>query len=213
MELEMRSNDMTALDGVAGLQPPDADTLSRVVKMALDTGEVKSVAAGYELFRSYRLAVVVGTEVAESPAHQAALLTAVNTGRRAMLGGVMVAGNLDVPLLVPLPNSSSLADAVVHLGGRLVGEAPAEVPLLALGDVNVPSDCSLSLAVTFEDWRGGVIPCAERRRLAEAATITPAAVLAGALGVSEVFQHLRGNPIAGQRSVGLSLWSPGHEDW
>ena len=41
----------------------------------------------------------------------------------------------------------------------------------------------------------------------------PAAVLAGAIGVSEVFQHLRGNPMAGRRSVGLSLWSPDRLDW
>lgn len=209
----MISNDVTATAEVAGVETPDADTLSRVVKMALDTGEVESVAAGYELFRSYRLAVVVGSEVAESPAHQAALLTVVNTARRAMLGGVMVVGNVNVPLRVPLPHGGSLAEAVVNLGGRLLREAPAGVPVLTLGGVIVQSDCPLSLAITFEDWRGGVIPNSEGRRLPESCAISPAAVLAGALGVSEVFQHLRGNPMAGQRSVGLSLWSPEHQDW
>jgi hypothetical protein len=35
-------------------------------------------------------------------------------------------------------------------------------------------------------------------------------VLAGALGVSEVFQHVRGtNAAAGRRDIGLSLWKPG----
>ncbi len=67
--------------------------------------------------------------------------------------------------------------------------------------------------MTFEDWRGGVIPAPANRRLNESRAITTAAVLAGALGVSEVFQFLRGNPMAGSRSVGLSLWAPGHEDW
>jgi len=34
-------------------------------------------------------------------------------------------------------------------------------------------------------------------------------VLAGALAVSEAFQHVRGgNPMAGRRTVGLSLWRP-----
>jgi hypothetical protein len=40
-----------------------------------------------------------------------------------------------------------------------------------------------------------------------------AATLAGALAVSEVFQHLRGNVMAGRRDVGLSLWNPGQLDW
>ena len=32
-----------------------------------------------------------------------------------------------------------------------------------------------------------------------------------AIGVSEAFQNLRGNVVAGRRSTGLSLWEPGHE--
>jgi hypothetical protein len=192
----------------------DADSLSRVVKMALDTGEVESVAAGYELFRSYRVAVAVGRDTVGSVAHQTALLTIVNTARRALLGGVDVAGDLDVPLLAPLPGCKTIADAVSHLGGRCVNELEVDAPLLTLGSVGgVAHHHRVSLAVTFQDWRGGVIPTADNRRLGENPTITPAAVLAGALGVSEVFQHLRGNPLAGQRSVGLSLWSPADTDW
>jgi hypothetical protein len=192
----------------------DADTLNRVVKMALDTGEAATVGAGYELFRSYRLAVLIGPELATSPAHQAALMTIVNTGRRAMLGGVFVVGALDAPLLVTIPGCTRLAEAVGHLGGLRVSETPAGVPTLILGDAAALSEPGcISLAVTFEDWRGGVIPTTEGRRLGEADAIAPAAILAGALGVSEIFQHLRGNPMAGRRSVGLSLWSPGHPEW
>jgi hypothetical protein len=213
MELEMNAHNMALNEQVPNMEPPNADSLSRVVKMALDTGEVETVAAGYELFQMYRLGVLVGAEARESPAHQAALLTVVNTARRAMLGGVMVAGNVDAPLLVSLPECRSLHDAVVNLGGRLVRELPDGVPILTVGGNVVESKYPLSLAVTFEDWRGGVIPTSEGRRLREARAITPAAVLAGAIAVSEVFQHLRGNPMAGERSVGLSLWSPEYEEW
>ena len=46
-------------------------------------------------------------------------------------------------------------------------------------------------------------------RLSESHEFTPAGVLAGALAVAEAFQFLRRNqPIAGKRSVGLSLWRP-----
>ena len=39
-----------------------------------------------------------------------------------------------------------------------------------------------------------------------------AGVVAGAIGVSEVFQHMLGSPNAGRRTVGLSLWRP-DLDW
>jgi hypothetical protein len=208
------SEDVQLISGKGATWRPDADSLNRVVKMALDTGEVATVAAGYDLFRSYSLTVLVGSQVVGSSAHQAALLTIINTARRALLGGVSVVGLCDCPLRVPLPQFGSLADAIVKLGGRIEPHAPDGTPVLALGcNGPVPGDHPVALAVTFEDWRGGVIPLSEGRRLAESEAIAPAAVLAAALGVSEVFQHLRGNPMAGGRSVGMSLWSPDRCDW
>jgi len=194
----------------------DADSLNRVVKMALDTGEAATVQAGYDLFRSYRLGVVIGQGAATSPPHQAALLTIVNAGRRSMLGGVEVAGEIDVPLRVPISGCRTLADAVKRLRGRGVKNIPKGSPTLVLGAVPPelePGKESPLLVVTFDGWRGGVIPASEGRRLEERNAIIPAAVLAGALGVSEAFQHLRGNPMAGRRSVGLSLWKPDALAW
>ena len=77
------------------------DQLHRHLKLALDTGESASLEEAQRLFGSYRLGIVVGDDVAHSPTRQAAVLTAVNTGRRSFLGGVSVEGTLDVPLLVP----------------------------------------------------------------------------------------------------------------
>lgn len=204
---------MNMMDTAACGEGTNADTLHRAVKMALDTGEVDSVAAGYALFRTYRLAIAVGPETNHSPAHQAALLTAVNAARRAMLGGVTVAGDLSGQLAVPLPGCHTLEDAVRTLGGRIVRELPAGVPALVIGGAEIRADCPSALSVTFSDWRGGVIPASEGRRLDESKAISPAAVLAGAIGVAEVFQQFRGNPMAGRRAVGMSLWSPEVEDW
>lgn len=198
----------------SGARSVDADSLSRVVKMALDAGEAASVDAAYELFRTYRLGVAVGREIESSPAHQAALLTIVNTGRRALLGGVHVAGVLDFPLLVPLPGFTTLAAAIEGLGGCSGAHLPSGAPTLIIGSSREPvTRNAVSLAVTFQDWRGGVIPISESRRLDEANGNILAAILAGALGVSEVFQNLRGNPMAGRRSVGLSLWAPDFPEW
>ena len=143
----------------------DADTINRAVKIAIDTGEVPSVQAGYELFHSYRLTVVAGPELGASAAHQAALLTIVNTGRRALLGGVEVAGELGVPLRVPFVGANRLDQAVRLLGGRVGATTSPGVPTLTLGGVADEIDPgSPSLAVTFEGWRGGAIPSSEHRR-------------------------------------------------
>lgn len=182
------------------------DTLHRGVKMALDTGEADNIETAYALFASYRMAIGLGTAGGQSPAIQAALLTMVNCGRRALLGGVEVLGNLQCPLLVDLPGlGETLGEAVVALGGLPRAEPSPQTLLAWLGD-GAPAT---ALQVTFSDWRGGVFIAGEGARLAEGMNDIPAAVLAGALAVSEVFQHLRGNPMAGNRDIGLSLWDPG----
>lgn len=181
------------------------DALHRGVKMALDNGEADSIEAAYALFASYRMTVGLGAGSGQSLAVQAALLTMVNCGRRALLGGVEVVGDLNVPLLVDLPGlGETLGEAIVNLGGEPRGEPSPQTPLAWLGD-GAPAG---ALQVTFGDWRGGVFVAGEGERLTEGANDIPAAVLAGALAVAEVFQRLRGNPMAGDRDVGLSLWDP-----
>lgn len=192
------------------LHIPTPDTLSRAVKMALDTGEVATVEAAHALFARYRLAVCVSPEAAASPAHQAALLTIVNTGRRAFLGGVHVAGDLSAPLRVPLPGlGDSLGEAVERLGGRAVAILPTDTPTVQLGGGGAASVREAPLQLTFAPWQGGVFPVGEGERLAEPAQAVLGAVLAGALAVAEAFQQVRGNPMAARRETGLSLWHPG----
>lgn len=117
---------------IAEMRP---DTLHRGVKMALDNGEADSVEAAYALFASYRMAIGLGAAGGQSPAVQAALLTMVNCGRRALLGGVEVLGDLQVPLLVDLPGlGETLGDAVVALGGTPRAELSPQTPLTWLGD-------------------------------------------------------------------------------
>lgn len=190
------------------------DALNRVVKIALDTGEADSVEAAYRLFGTYRLGVCIDAATARSPAHQAALLTIVNTGRRALLGGVSVAGALDTPLCVDLPGGhANLHAAVLALGGKVVETLPEAVPTLILG--NYAGDATgIALRITFGDWRSAVIPAGEDGpvQLEQSDAILPA-ICAAALGVSEIFQHLRGSPYAGRRTIGLSLWQPECKVW
>ena len=192
---------MTSLEDVA-------DCLNRTVKIALDTGEASSIEEAERIFVGYRLQIVVGPDIAHSPVLQAALLTAVNCAVRTFLGGVTVVGAAG-PLRVVLPPFVDLEQAVPGFGGRMAREIDPEVPTLVIGDVNDVGLDPFALRATFGEWCGGVVPIASKVRLAEGGTFTPAGVLAGALGVSEIFQRLRGGtPMACRRATGLDLWQP-----
>lgn len=186
------------------------DELHRGVKMALDTGEVPTIEAAYALFRGYRLGVAIGDDVARSASLQAAVLTIVNTARRCFLGGVEVVGALDVPLRIPWRGCGTLREAVIDLGGAPVSVCDEGLPLVAVGDATVTSsDREFAVRATFQGWAGGVTPLRSGTRLGESQEFTPSGVLAGAIAVSEAFQHVRGgNASAGRRDIGLSLWRP-----
>ena len=185
------------------------DQLHRHLKLALDTGEAASLEEAQRLFDSYRLGVAVGSSVAHSPTLQAAVLTAVNTGRRSFLGGVCVEGALDVPLLVPWDRCRTLGEAVVDLQGVVTDLTPS-IPKIVIGNGALPpAEAEFAVRATFNGWCGGVTPLDHGLHLPERQECVPAGVLAGALGVSEAFQFVSGdNAAAGRRDVGLSLWQP-----
>jgi len=185
------------------------DQLHRLVKLALDSGEAASLTEARRIFDTYRLGITVGDHVAESPTLQAGVLTAVNTGRRSFLGGVHVHGKVDVPLLVPWRGCRTLAEAVLDLGG-IAGSFDPETPTIVFGKTeSSPRGGGFGVRATFEGWCGGVAPLDDLVALPERQECVPAGVLAGALGVAEAFQFVRGgNPLAGRRDVGLSLWNP-----
>ena len=192
-----------------------ADSLNRLVKLAMDTGEVESLEEAEKLFMGYRLGVSVGDDVGHSQTHQAALLTIVNSARRCLLGGIEVEGIAGMGLLVPVPPYRSLEEAVGGLGGRVVRSVDPDVPLVVVGNAKAKNRHQFTIRVTFEGWSAGVLPLDnDDIRLGESCEFTPAGVLAGALAVTEAFQFLRGNqPIAGRRAVGLSLWRPEMPWW
>ena len=186
------------------------DSLNRLVKLAMDTGEAESLEDAHKLFAGYRLAIVAGDDVGHSPTHQATLLTIVNAGRRSLLGGIEVEGIAGMDLLVPVRPYCSLEEAVAGLGGHVVQAASPDTPLVAIGNASVKMARSFLVRTTFEGWTAGIVPYARYdMRLAEEHEFTPAGVLAGALAVAEAFQFFRRNqPAAGRREVGLSLWRP-----
>jgi hypothetical protein len=197
----------------------DHTRLHRTAKYFMDSGRAATHDDAMGILRGFGASIRVGLEAAASIAHQIALLTLVNLARRTLLGGVEVLGLPDVPLLVPLARARSLADAVVELGGTLATAGNPLWPAAQIGMVSPPAAIT-SWQLTWEGWRGGVVPRHDARRLSDDAANSLAAAMAAAAmaaaaaaAAAELFAwHANDHPMAGRRTAGLSLWNPG-ADW
>jgi hypothetical protein len=187
----------------------DAESMHRLVKLALDAGEVASPEEAVALFSGYRLRIVLGRGWAETLAGQACFVTAVNTAARAFLGGVEVYGELDAVLRVPLFEGRDAATVALELGATVNVQAQGEMPTLVLGawaPAKLPRFC---VSLRWDGWRAWLTPGAFDAMPPPAHDHPLAGVAAAALGVNEAFLHIRGEmPAAGDRTVGLSLWAP-----
>ncbi|KAB2968225.1 hypothetical protein [Zoogloea sp.] len=187
----------------------NADSMHRLAKMALDTGEVASPEEAVALFSRYRLRIHLGHGWANTLAGQACFLTALNTAVRAFLGGVEVYGDLSFKLDVPLYQGRSAFSVAEELGAAVVTNAATELPTLVLGatpESDLPAFC---VQLSWDHWcfeitpvvAGGGLTCSDDNPLA--------GIGAAALGVNEAFMYVRGDLAeAGHRSVGMSLWNP-----
>ena len=188
------------------------DTLHRLVKQSLDSGEAASVEEAEAVFRSYCLAFHI--EASGRADHQAALLTGVALARRVFLGGVTVTGDLDVPLAVPMRFSGTLRGAVAVLGA-IGATAAVGIPTVSVSTAPQPRSNGFHVRTVFSGWRGGIVP-AYAEALPQASVSMPLApMLAAALAVNEAYLHVRGERgDAGLRQQGLSLWHPhASVDW
>lgn len=190
-----------------------AASLNRTVKLALDSGEAASVEEAQRIFRGYRIQIAVGAAAHHDPALQAAALTAVNCAARTFLGGVSVVGATG-PLLVRMPGHEDLRSSMDGLGAAIRERLDPSVPTLVIGEELDQDMEPNAIRVAVNGWCGGVLPVAEHLpREGTASNLTPAGVLAGALGVSEIFQRVRSsNPMACHRGIGLNLWRV-EQDW
>lgn len=192
-----------------------ADEMHRLAKRAMDNGTAASRQEAEALLRGYRIALLINPDEAADRHYQAALLTAIELGRRVFLGGVTVEGALDVPLKVPASPGQTLLHAVVAAGGT-PGAATAGIPHISIGGLAKQKSDGFSIRAVFDGWRGGIVPGhAEDPDRGEIGPMALAPMLAAALAINEAFLHLSGDShFAGKRTAGLNLWNLSRStDW
>jgi hypothetical protein len=191
----------------------DHTTLHRAAKYFMDSGKAATHDAAMDLLERFGLTIYAGVEIGHSADHQTALLTLVNVARRTLLGGIEIAGLADTPCVSPLAPARTLSVAVEEFGGRIASEARPSWPSAVIGDADMVATEAPCWRVTWEGWRGGVIPVRHGGPLAETGAMALVPALAAAVCAAEAFAYHAGDhPMAGRRAAGLSLWQPG-ADW
>ena len=186
-----------------------AESMHRLAKLALDSGEASSPEAALALFSRYRLRVHLGAGWADTLAGQACFLTAINTAARAFLGGVEVVGDLSPVLQVPLFEGREAGAVVEELGGTVATGATTLLPTLVLGCSSTIPASNFCVRASWDAWSASIAPLGSTDDLPCFVDNPLAGVAAAALGVNEAFLHVRGDlSEAGHRTVGISLWNP-----
>ncbi len=158
-----------------------------------------------------KLNLICGEEIKNSLPLQAALLTAVNTSKRAFLGGINIVLPENISCLVPWPNQKTINDIVVKLGGKIISSIDEKHFTLTFG---LPANIdNKSLQIICNDWVGGILNGDEKINLESSNNLPLGGIAAGALGVGQAFLRTAGIHIsAGDSSIGISLWRP-DLDW
>jgi len=189
---------------------PSRDRFGRTTKLLVDRGQASTPARAEEILRGYVLQIVVSAKGEFDEPSQAALLTAVNAGRRAFKGGVKVRLDRgDAKISIPWGRGLTAEQAVTTYGGELVSVLNSKLPTLVIGG-DSPSVDAPVLYLGWRGWVGFAEPAGHSSTRSHGLVL--AGVVAAALGVSEMFQYSQGTVGPGDRAVGLSLWSPA-SDW
>lgn len=190
------------------------DGLHRLVKQLMDNGTATTVAEAEEIFSGYKLVIDYEPGDADETSQQTILLTCVALAKRVFLGGVTVIGDLSAIQETPLPLGPTLQDAVLSLGDVARHEDGSDSMRILIGAAPAPAS-GFAVRPVATGWRGGIVPGNRPLTLRGASSIPTAAMLAAALAVNEAFLYVNGTaPVAGRRSLGVSLWNLASEtDW
>jgi len=184
--------------------PVEIDSETSRIRAALVNSGKYSFAEADQKLAASRLSLFLSTEAADTPAGQAAFLTATVTAARCF-GAVSVHGEIHRPLLLPLPlQAGNLADAALELGALAADPCPNRAVLI--GPV-LNHASTWSVQAYWDGWLAGIAPGRTPTAIGRSDCVL-AGVAAGALAVGQAFMAEQGNPRAGRTTQSLSLWSP-----
>lgn len=164
-----------------------------------------------ERLSNFKLNLVCNDSVAKSLPLQAALLTSINSGKRAFLGGVIVVLKTDVDCLLPWSEKKKLHEIAVELGAILGEKANEEAFTITLGFAQPNNNNSMQLICN--SWQGGIAPSDENVELPISDQLPLGGIAAGAIAVGNAFLKISGIHIeAGNYPTCISLWRP-DLDW
>lgn len=188
----------------------DHTKLHRGAKFFMDSGRSATYEEAMSLLGKFGLTIVVGADIASSVACQTALLSLINVARRTFLAGIDVIGLPDCASKTPLTSRDHLIEAVIELGGNVATEARPEWPTALIGNAVASPRGLPAWKLTWDGWRGGVVPADSGEHLADDEAMPLAPILAAAACAAEAFAvHAGDHATVGHRDAGLSLWRPG----
>ena len=162
-----------------------------------------------EILSSLKLYINCGQDIYKSKILQAALLTAVNTGSRAFLGGVYVYIPANVECLIDWPRAKALDKIVKSLGGNIVDKNIDIEEAIYIGQEKGKTDCYRVIA---NEWQGGLLVPGDKIELplnCFDAKLCCGGIAAAAITVGLMFlKKTTIDSLALLESRGISLWKP-----
>lgn len=171
--------------------------IARLARILVDNENI-SFDEAQDRLRGLTIEIVVGPD-SVTPAAHAAALTAISVARKTFVGGVRVAGAVEVPLKSAFPfRADSLADAAVLAGASAFESEPSR--RIFIGASGESTD-SCTVSPWWSGWKAGTARPGEAR--SDAGDNPLSGVAAGALAVGVAFEVERGGyPIETE----VNLW-------
>ena len=129
-----------------------------------------------------KINLICGDEISVSLPLQAALITAINTGKRAFLGGVEVyLPNEGIECLLPTYKGITLAELIIKLGGHLLKSINNNDSYSIL--FGMPAAYENSIQIVCNDWQGGFLTYVSQPLWANVGKIPLGGIAAGSIGI------------------------------
>jgi hypothetical protein len=176
---------------------------SRITKALTDGARADSFAEAEARLDSIHVAVALGRNQMDTPAGQAAALTAVATARKCF-GQVTLVMEEDARLLASLPLGKTLRHAARSLGARLVEDAPRTTThTISIGNA---SGMGWTVRCWWDRWLAGTRQAAGDGPGDSRLALTGA--FAAAVAMRQIFACALAAKTLRPRDVTVNLWEP-----